>query len=403
MTSDMDELYRSAAENYPLNTGKPDWDAMLTKINLVKKHRPPAKRNIFKGLLFLIAFTPLALSDLHFFKIILPTQVINNETQKTTAQINPGPAQNIINPVLTDESNHSTISMLSKKPGSTIHYFKQSTPGIIKEKKTTVSQNDFLSIQPVYTNDNSKTAGAPGAEVISSNSPINEKISNDEKDKKSIIKEAESNPVRKQEKQETKKSNSKKFYAGVVAGPDLSTIKMQSLHKVGYNIGVVTGVQINKRIAIESGVLLDKKYYNSKGEYFNTNKISLPTGTIIKNVSGHCDMIEIPVNIHYLLRQKAGHNIYASAGVSSYLMNKEVYTFDVTRNGYAYPRSMDYDNPGSYAFAVVNLGVGYNKQIGKNGNLRIEPSIKLPVNKIGTGSMPIQSATLQVGYTRKLF
>ena len=39
MNNEMDELFRKAGEHYPLNTGKPDWDAVAGKAD-VRRGRP---------------------------------------------------------------------------------------------------------------------------------------------------------------------------------------------------------------------------------------------------------------------------------------------------------------------------------------------------------------------------
>jgi hypothetical protein len=59
--------------------------------------------------------------------------------------------------------------------------------------------------------------------------------------------------------------------------------------------------------------------------------------------------------------------------------------------------------PSQYFFSVVNVSAGFEQRIGKIGSLRLEPYIRLPLSDIGTGRLPIMSAGLNIGITRRLW
>ena len=206
-------------------------------------------------------------------------------------------------------------------------------------------------------------------------------------------------------KPEKKKENKSKkhFYVGLIAGPDFSTIKLQSVKKTGINFGFIAGYKINNRFSVETGILKDKKFYSSKGQYFSTKNIYLPPNATIEFVDGECNMIEWPLNITYSFRQRKRSGLFASAGVSSYFMKDESYVYDVSRNGYRYPYSYKYKNKSTALLAAINISAGYTYKMGKIADLRIEPYIKLPVGKIGTGELPIQSVGVMVGVSKTIF
>lgn len=398
MNSEIDELYRKAAENYPLNTGKPAWEALLKKMetNELQNNKINNKKNGLITLLMLLLFMPLAIQDIQISKTIFLASENRNKTENKTEQQN-----NLIQ--ITNSDNTDIRHDKIVRPGKSMvgsGYFHQPHPVNLPSKKYLVDKNsnDLVKVipsLPATTDTEIKDAKISTVINIDNSKPlIPEKV--EDLDTNPKIPDAT-------KQKEEQKLKSKKFYAGIIAGPEVSAVKMQNFDKVGLNAGVVAGVQLNKKIQVETGLLFDRKYYKSKGDYFKTNKITLPAGASIKEVSGHCDMLEIPINFNYVLKQKPGHSISATVGVSSFIMKKEVYSFEVNRNGYSYPRAVNYDNPGTYAFAAINLGAGYNKQMGKNGSLRIAPSIKLPIKKMGTGSLPIQSAALYLGYFHKLF
>ena len=52
--------------------------------------------------------------------------------------------------------------------------------------------------------------------------------------------------------------------------------------------------------------------------------------------------------------------------------------------------------------AVANLSIGYQNSISKNLNIRVEPFLKIPLQGMGVGSLPVTSAGLQLGITSRL-
>ncbi len=200
------------------------------------------------------------------------------------------------------------------------------------------------------------------------------------------------------------KSKSGHGYVGVIGAPDLSTVKFQSTKAVGTTFGVLLGYSFNDRWAIESGVYLDQKKYYTSGEYFNEKGVSVPYGSTLLNVDGTCHMWEIPLNIRYNFSKSERMKWFATAGLSTYLMSSEYYDYNSeTRSGGVGGGSWNIEKPSQYWFSIVNVSAGFEQHIGKIGNLRIEPYLRLPLSGIGTGRLPIMSAGLNIGITHQLW
>jgi len=195
------------------------------------------------------------------------------------------------------------------------------------------------------------------------------------------------------------------FYAGLLVSPDLSMVKFQSVKGVGTTYGLLLGYNINRKWAIESGLYLDKKKYYTDGEYFSTKNIYMQPNVKISTVDGTCNMWEIPLNVRYNFGQGEKTKWFATAGFSTYLMTKENYDYQLesTGGGTSWPLHKEYTTARNYLFSVVNLSIGYEQKIGKVGNLRIEPYLRMPTAGIGTGSLPIMSAGLNIGITRRIW
>lgn len=200
----------------------------------------------------------------------------------------------------------------------------------------------------------------------------------------------------------TSKLKSNYFYAGAAASVDLTFIKFQKTTKPGFNAGIVAGYRFNKKWQVETGLIIDKKNYYTKGDYFDKSKVPYLNWVDLKSVSGYCSMYEIPLNARFNFREIKNHTWFASAGISSYLMKKEYYNYGYNYNGSYHNRDYTYTTPEKDWAAVINLSAGYELKAGTKNYLRFEPYYKIPVKGVGTGSLPLSSAGLNVAFTRRI-
>jgi len=499
-----DELFRRAADNYPLKTDSADWDALRTKIDAAASEprpEPVASRKKYRLLWLLLLLIPLGILE-NKYKIIgkqfstekpSPTAVApdsktagRSSTATTDAlpKNSDGPVTapaakaggNSASPINSDASgaavkgddiNNTKAPVTTGKnavvtnnpvvskdqQGTAVKKYRHSNQrskasiqnalattdadAVENGKKRLISgsdkrkqkmsvnaataETDEANIPPAKNNtvdetlvaktgnDNStaKTDNIEKTAIAKNEKNTEAEKLNDEKNKpadKKIDKEVGKTETKVDKKENKKgKERNKHFYVGLMAGPDFSSIKLQSVKKTGLNYGFIAGYKINKRFSVETGIFKDRKFYSSKGQYFSTKNIYLPPNATIEYVDGECNMLEVPLNFNYSFWQRKRSGWFASAGVSSYFMKDESYVYDVSRNGYRYPYSYKYKNKSTALLAVVNLSAGYSYKLGKIADLRIEPYIKLPVNKVGTGKLPIQSVGIMVGLTKTIF
>ena len=201
------------------------------------------------------------------------------------------------------------------------------------------------------------------------------------------------------------KQKSSYLYAGLLAAPDLSTVKFQSTKGVGTTFSLLLGYQFNKRWAVESGVSLDRKRYYTDAEYFDAKNVHMYPNTTLNNVDGTCYMWEIPVNVRYNFSQTEKTKWFATAGLSTYFMTKENYNYNYTNNttGRTGDSYWNLKKPYQYWFSIINLSAGYEHSLGAIGNLRIEPYLRVPLSGLGTGKLNILSTGINIGITRRLW
>ncbi|TDW96624.1 outer membrane beta-barrel protein [Dinghuibacter silviterrae] len=189
------------------------------------------------------------------------------------------------------------------------------------------------------------------------------------------------------------------FYAGAIAGPDLSNVKWQELQNPGYSMGLLLGYRFNKSLSVEASALWAHKVYYTAGQYFSTKKTDIPPSDTLMTLKGNCSMFEIPINLRWdFLYTKSG-SFYATAGLSSYMMKKEAYGY-LAKDGYSsWWGDAKYLNSGNDFFSIMNLSVGYSLTWKGVGDVRIEPYFKIPLKGVGIGSLPITSTGLYLGLT----
>ena len=447
--NDIDDLYRKAAEDYPLKTDGADWNKLLQKMESATG-APPAYKKEGKGrLLWLLLLLPMFFicnrytSD--FRSKLLgkqPTEIndVSENTKNTQQEQAPG------NEVTDNTKGGSGLQksgleknklegedlLVNKKVGTEKEQIvdikskdqKQFTIANKKQKNSNERLNrtekknrnvGSLSREKFTENDESETGLInrneldKNEELTNSNpgSPIADK--NSEAVSKSPVKkadEAKKDSASSKEEQVTKKSKpsvpNKKLYWGILAGPDFSMVKSGKVHGVGSSFGIIGGYRFAKKWVVETGVFWDKKDYQSEGQYFKTGKTGWPQHTSVVDISGYCKMFEVPISVRYDFSANAGRSWFATAGVSSYFMKNESYDYTVERYGVRYYGEKEYKNSSTNWLSVIHVSVGYEKTIGGIGSIRIEPYVKLPVRGVGIGSLPLRSTGIYIGITRPI-
>lgn len=189
----------------------------------------------------------------------------------------------------------------------------------------------------------------------------------------------------------------KHFYMSALYAKDKSSVKLEPNRGSGYSWAVIAGYRFNKKLSIETGIHIEKKEYYTSGEHF-INKMILPSTGKLLWVESENKLIEIPITLKADILNKGRHGLFATIGLSSYLVNREYYEFEEEINGVLSDGSVLYTNNTNTLFATTNFSLGYQFRIGKTGSLRIEPYLNLPLKGIGKSQEPIISRGIYLGW-----
>ena len=178
---------------------------------------------------------------------------------------------------------------------------------------------------------------------------------------------------------------------GLTYAPDISTVKFSHTQSPGHNLGITIGYNFTKRLSLQTAFIYTTKNYKMNGSEYNPPKGYWTDYIKLETVSGECNMWDIPINLRYNIAPRKKSNFFVSSGLSSYLMQEEDYNFFYYYNGNPVNRYRSMDTTRRHWMSVLNISVGYERQIGKSFSWQVEPFFKQPLTGVGFGSMKLNS------------
>ncbi len=403
----MDDLFRKAADDYPLKTGKSDWDKIAPALQSSPVVPVATKRSNRKkrtGLLLLLFISLLTAGGVFVNRIGNKKEVAtaeqhlakNNESNAVTE------TTGIDEKLNTEKLNAATLKYSSqqKKRDATVLFVDNTTA--VKEKRNN-SSSPIIEISQTVPTTNRHTvkddavaqSNEPGITISNPASSTIAAGNNDIEQKENIVMPGTTN------EKPAKLPAQHGFYLGLIAGPAFSEVKSQGLKKPGLDIGIIAGYRFNDKVSVETGLLLTKKNYFSDGKYFSMNKVGPSmAGMEVMSLDGYSNMLEIPVKLNYSLWQKNKSNIFSSGGISSYIITHEKNDYVILFNGAQQNMTGLYKKSSGYFAASMNISIGYEYKIGKSVNIRAEPYLQIPLKGVGIGSMPVMSSGLRIGISK---
>jgi hypothetical protein len=433
LDNDMDDLFQRAAENYPLKIDDGDWESVASKIadalgpsNItVAPAKKGGRKMIALAILLLIMSFSWYVFQKPSEKIIRKNSIglsknrntpsgkpeMTNEYpgKKTTSQQNDILTQNTGQnknglPFSAATEARPVNAITSEAFASATKTERQDASGKSMPTKQPVKGYGnyyayFLSAGDFSKQERQKLIEGSKNNVESTLFPAKKYIPL-LKDASILEKNSVNAPMKKKPGALDRKQGS---YFGFIAGPDLSKVHSGPFN-FGFDVGLLFGYKINPKVSFETGLIKGRKNYTSDGTSFNMGKISqsMPAGMTINDLASRSNLIEIPLKVKYGFATKKNFRLFVTGGLSSYIMTKEKNIYNASINGNAEKlKGVYYKN--NYRFpADATISAGYEHGISRYLDFRIETFLKIPVQGIGVGSLPLTSTGLQVGITRRL-
>jgi hypothetical protein len=183
----------------------------------------------------------------------------------------------------------------------------------------------------------------------------------------------------------------KGFYIQIGFSPELSLVKeFDKETKVGNNQALLLNYRFSKKWSIQSGAMKSIKHYSAypadyKWIWKNVN-------TPLKEIIATCRMIDIPLNVRYDFRSSPRRKMFASTGLTSYLMKKETYNYFYENDADPSIKWRQWNGKtGFYAAGVLNFSTGFEYKFTKKLSFQVEPFAKIPIKQIGFGKVKLSS------------
>ena len=184
-----------------------------------------------------------------------------------------------------------------------------------------------------------------------------------------------------------------RFYVGLVAAPDVSTVRFASVASPMPNVGVTLEYRLSNRLRVSTGLLRSTKQYVARREDYDWGAYSkLVYSHNFTDVDGTCTVLDVPLNLRYALLLRPSYQLFASAGLSSYFMQREHYYYDWTDANGFHAWNGAAVNQNRHLLSILNLSVGYERRLGAHWSVQAEPYAKLPLAGVGLGKVRLASA-----------
>lgn len=199
----------------------------------------------------------------------------------------------------------------------------------------------------------------------------------------------------------------------LLASPDLSGIGLINFERPGSNAGLAVQYQITNRLSVNVGAMYStKRYHTASSNYVWPANVKMEVWPSV--IGGVCKMIDVPLNIRYdwLLRPRNGGRAptrwFATTGLTSYFIQREVYSYEYTNPNDPRIKTRGWDNQkagrpgGSFRFSNLNISVGYEQSITHRLSWQVEPFLKVPLQEVGYFRVKLLSTGVLMGVRYRL-
>lgn len=193
-----------------------------------------------------------------------------------------------------------------------------------------------------------------------------------------------------------------RFALQLYGGPEWSGVNSFTPSTRGYKFGAQVHFGFNDRLELYSGVALSQKKFDSQGSVYSMQG-GWVDDVFPMEMSGKCQVIEIPIGFQYYLEDRAQSGWYANAAMHTYLFASEWYGFNYDPNDIAAMQGTPIDevnqnNANHHVVGSLHFGLGYQHRLRGGLQLQFQPYVQIPLSKMGSGKISVFSYGLSTGF-----
>jgi hypothetical protein len=165
-------------------------------------------------------------------------------------------------------------------------------------------------------------------------------------------------------------------------------VGFKDIHNVSTKAAIQLEFFVLPNLSVSSGAIFANKVYSaSPDDYQQKYQYKNP----LVGVNGQCKVLDIPLNLKWYALSGAKSRFFISGGLSSYMMLTEDYEYVYKESGKYYSRNYGYKHENNHLFKVANFSLGYERALGKQWAMQVEPFVKLPLAGVGEGSLKLST------------
>lgn len=188
----------------------------------------------------------------------------------------------------------------------------------------------------------------------------------------------------------------------ILGAPDLSFIGFDQIKRPGTTVGALLEYRFSQRFSLQAGAIQTMKLYDALGSQYVWPEAWYSQKARPVSIEAACKVLDIPINLRYDISQASDRRWFISTGISSYKMLNEKYTYNYAPHTYGIKWPGWEGSTGNYWFGVLNLSMGFERQIGKKFTLQAEPYFKVPLAQVGLGKIKLNTTGLYISARYRL-
>lgn len=395
-----DEIFRTGLSAPDLNEVDEDWELMKALLQNAES-RPLVPY-------YLIFVSSVAALLLMVFSVVFnseetiknPLAKIESNSQKPALSAKAPVNNKLVSPSFPETAKYEGAKETTRIPES-IYFSRLSILNEQNEPTLNESLLDLANITSSFPADSSLSS-IPNVQSLNSKS-LNEEIIK----ASSISTDAENKSDEVNGSTDLMETNDKsnpsknRLSLAINFAPDLNGVEQFQSNKISYSVGAGLIYNISNKLSIEAGAAYGRKSYQTGFSSFRPASYRM-FQVKANMVSSGFDVMDIQLNLAYTLLKKGKSSFGVGAGISSYLMLDEQYSFTYSN---IYARGLSSFNTGyqnNHFLGIANLNFSFKRNLSNNVKLAFNPYLKLPLTDLGYGNIRLRSAGVSVGIITNL-
>jgi hypothetical protein len=180
-----------------------------------------------------------------------------------------------------------------------------------------------------------------------------------------------------------------RFAVGLAASPDVSSIGFHpSLKEIGKGFGFLAEYSPGRRWKLSGGVYkFDKVYAAGAGDYNPPFGSGWPGGIEPIRTDASCSVLDVPITVSLQVVNIGRTRIWVSAGMSSYWMLSENYSYVYEDGVEGRYKGWSGENWSNHPLSVVSASFSIETYLSRHFSVQLEPFVKAPLGGVGYGDV----------------